>query len=45
MNHDLGAIMEQGSADQVSAPPHHPDTEALLSAVSSPAFGCTKSSD
>lgn len=29
----LGAIMEQGSTDEVFAPPYHPYTEALLSAV------------
>lgn len=29
----LGTIMEQGSTDQVFAPPYHPYTEALLSAV------------
>ncbi|MCB1377815.1 MAG: dipeptide ABC transporter ATP-binding protein [Alphaproteobacteria bacterium] len=29
----LGRIMEQGSTDQVFAPPYHPYTEALLSAV------------
>ncbi len=29
----LGAIMEQGDTDQVFAPPYHPYTEALLSAV------------
>ncbi|MDD9816280.1 MAG: ABC transporter ATP-binding protein [Gammaproteobacteria bacterium] len=29
----LGAIMEQGNTDQVFAPPYHPYTEALLSAV------------
>jgi peptide/nickel transport system ATP-binding protein len=29
----LGRIMEQGTTDQVFAPPYHPYTEALLSAV------------
>ncbi len=29
----LGTIMEQGTTDQVFAPPYHPYTEALLSAV------------
>ena len=29
----LGLIMEQGTTDQVFAPPYHPYTEALLSAV------------
>ena len=29
----LGHIVEQGTADQVFAPPYHPYTEALLSAV------------
>jgi len=29
----LGTIMEQGSTDEVFAPPYHPYTEALLSAV------------
>jgi peptide/nickel transport system ATP-binding protein len=29
----LGQIMEQGTAEQVFAPPYHPYTEALLSAV------------
>jgi oligopeptide/dipeptide ABC transporter ATP-binding protein len=29
----LGHIMEQGTVDQVFAPPYHPYTEALLSAV------------
>jgi peptide/nickel transport system ATP-binding protein len=29
----LGNIMEQGSTDEVFAPPYHPYTEALLSAV------------
>jgi peptide/nickel transport system ATP-binding protein len=29
----LGHIMEQGTAEQVFAPPYHPYTEALLSAV------------
>lgn len=29
----LGQIMEQGTTDQVFAPPYHPYTEALLSAV------------
>ena len=29
----LGRIMEQGTVDQVFAPPYHPYTEALLSAV------------
>ena len=29
----LGQIMEQGSTDEVFAPPYHPYTEALLSAV------------
>lgn len=29
----LGAIMEQGTTEQVFAPPYHPYTEALLSAV------------
>ena len=29
----LGQIMEQGSVDEVYAPPYHPYTEALLSAV------------
>jgi ABC-type dipeptide/oligopeptide/nickel transport system ATPase component len=29
----LGQILEQGSADQVFAPPYHPYTEALLAAV------------
>ncbi len=29
----LGRIMEQGSADEVFAPPYHPYTEALLAAV------------
>ena len=29
----LGTIMEQGNTDQVFAPPYHPYTEALLSAV------------
>jgi peptide/nickel transport system ATP-binding protein len=29
----LGSIMEQGTTDQVFAPPYHPYTEALLSAV------------
>ena len=29
----LGTIMEQGGTDQVFAPPYHPYTEALLSAV------------
>ncbi|MGI9310275.1 MAG: dipeptide ABC transporter ATP-binding protein [bacterium] len=29
----LGHIMEQGSTDEVFAPPYHPYTEALLSAV------------
>ncbi len=29
----LGQIMEQGSTEQVFAPPYHPYTEALLSAV------------
>ena len=29
----LGRIMEQGTIDQVFAPPYHPYTEALLSAV------------
>lgn len=31
----LGHIVEQGTADQVFAPPFHPYTEALMSAVSS----------
>jgi len=29
----LGSIMEQGTTDEVFAPPYHPYTEALLSAV------------
>ncbi len=29
----LGRIMEQGTTDQIFAPPYHPYTEALLSAV------------
>ncbi len=29
----LGSIMEQGATDEVFAPPYHPYTEALLSAV------------
>jgi peptide/nickel transport system ATP-binding protein len=29
----LGRVMEQGTTDQVFAPPYHPYTEALLSAV------------
>ena len=29
----LGRIMEQGTTDEVFAPPYHPYTEALLSAV------------
>jgi len=29
----LGTIVEQGSTDEVFAPPYHPYTEALLSAV------------
>ena len=29
----LGQIVEQGTTDQVFAPPYHPYTEALLSAV------------
>jgi peptide/nickel transport system ATP-binding protein len=29
----LGQIMEQGTTDQIFAPPYHPYTEALLSAV------------
>ncbi len=29
----LGSIMEQGNTDEVFAPPYHPYTEALLSAV------------
>lgn len=29
----LGTIVEQGSTDQIFAPPYHPYTEALLSAV------------
>jgi peptide/nickel transport system ATP-binding protein len=29
----LGQIMEQGDTDEVFAPPYHPYTEALLSAV------------
>jgi len=29
----LGQVMEQGATDQVFAPPYHPYTEALLSAV------------
>ncbi len=29
----LGQIMEQGTTDEIFAPPYHPYTEALLSAV------------
>jgi peptide/nickel transport system ATP-binding protein len=29
----LGQVMEQGTTDEVFAPPYHPYTEALLSAV------------
>ncbi len=29
----LGQVMEQGTTDQIFAPPYHPYTEALLSAV------------
>ena len=29
----LGQIVEQGTTDEVFAPPYHPYTEALLSAV------------
>lgn len=32
----LGQIMEQGTVDQVYAPPYHPYTEALLAAVPMP---------
>lgn len=32
----LGEVMEQGATEQVQAPPMHPYTEALLSAVPSP---------
>jgi peptide/nickel transport system ATP-binding protein len=31
----LGKVMEQGTVEEIFAPPHHPYTEALLSAVSS----------
>jgi peptide/nickel transport system ATP-binding protein len=31
----LGKVMEQGPVEDIFAPPHHPYTEALLSAVSS----------
>jgi peptide/nickel transport system ATP-binding protein len=35
----LGRLMETGSADQVFSAPHHPYTEALLSAVPTLANG------
>ena len=31
----LGKVMEQGLVEEIFAPPHHPYTEALLSAISS----------
>jgi peptide/nickel transport system ATP-binding protein len=31
----LGKVMEQGAVEEIFTPPHHPYTEALLSAVSS----------
>jgi peptide/nickel transport system ATP-binding protein len=39
----LGALMEQGDADRVLAPPYHPYTEALLSAIPIPNPGAGRS--